>query len=475
VVNKPEPIVLNFNTQRSGCKCEANGIIDLTVAGGTGPYTFKWSDGQTTEDLEGLSSGEYTVVVTDASGCSQNGVVIIDENQGISLQAASTTSESCAGNDGSIEIIASGGTGPYIYQWSNGSSSSSVSGLKSGSYSVKVKDATGCITEASYIIGKEDGISSPVAASFEACGDQIICRGESASIKINYSGTGTWSFSYTDGKESKSITTSNNPYYLEVAPTSLTTYTLLAATSSCQAGKVTGSVTVGVNDCSAGTKSKSCASNCFDTKIVDIKENGSCSTITLEVSSDTDCRYALSHFSVAVPCGSVSKVTNSRGWAVAIGTDPTTGISGFKIDDIKGFGEDGKAGTFKVTYTVCKDNTCDASNQYCEPMVAYKAGQCVTYDVAGQGTATAETTVINAYPNPIGNEDMTVTLSNLKGKDVVISIRDMSGMEYYHKVLPLENGGKTFTLTMLSSLPKGIYILMATSLDKVYTQRIVLE
>lgn len=474
-VNKPEPILLKFVTQRSGCKCEANGIIDLTVAGGTGPYTFKWSDGQTTEDLEGLSSGEFSVVVTDASGCTQNGTVIIEENQGISLQVENTTSESCAGNDGAIEVMATGGSGPYIYQWSNGSTSSSLSGLKSGSYSVKVKDATGCISEASYTIGKEAGSYSPVAASMESCEGQIICRGETTSIKVNYLGTGIWSFSYSDGKENKTITTSDNPYYLEVAPSSVTTYTLLSATSSCQSGKVTGSVTVGVNDCSAGTKSKSCVSNCFDTKIVDIKENGSCSTITLEVSADTDCRYALSHFSVAVPCGKISKVTNSQGWAVAIGTDPTTGISGFKIDDIKGFGENGKAGTFKVTYTVCKDNSCDASTPFCEPMVAYKAGQCVTYDIATPGSSATENPVISAYPNPVGEEDMTITLNNLNGKDVVISIRDLSGTEYYRTVLPLENGGKTFTLSMLKNLPKGIYFLMATSQDKVYTQRIVLH
>ena len=110
------------------------------------------------------------------------------------------------------------------------------------------------------------------------------------------------------------------------------------------------------------------------------EENDNCIQIELQISAFS-CAHALSHFSVEVPCGEITEVTNSEGWKVETpNTDPATGISGFKIDDIEGFGEDGAEGVFTVKYTVC------AENENCLEIikegfsVAYKAATCVFYE-----------------------------------------------------------------------------------------------
>jgi hypothetical protein len=375
-----------------------------------------------------------------------------------------------------LQVEVTGGTGPYTYLWSNGGTSSSTSGLAAGNYQIKIVDAKGCSTDAAYTVGTSSGSSSPVSAKFESCIDQVICRGESAEIKVLYSGTGNWTFIYSDGIQNHTITTSENPYILKVSPDKLTTYNLASVSNSCSDEISNSMVTVGVNDCNTSAKSKSCAINCFDTKIINIKESGSCTTYTMEVSAGNNCSFALSHFSVAVPCGTVSKVTNSRGWKVEIGkTDPTTGITGFKIDDIKGFGEDGKSGNFTVTYTVCQSGDCNSSGSSCEPIVAYKAGQCVNYDIADMELRVAETGIVNAYPNPSEDGSMTISLEKISGNEISLEIKDMAGTLYYHKKVPLQEGAQTITINGLKDYPTGIYLLMITSRDKVYTQRIVLK
>src|SRR5688572_9598423 len=119
-----------------------------------------------------------------------------------------------------------------------------------------------------------------------------------------------------------------------------------------------------------------CAGNCFSTQVIKAEITGDCCTeYTLRVSHDGTCRYDLSHFTVALPCGTIENLSNSRNWKQEIGRDPTTGLKGFKIDDIPSFGKDGNT-SFTVNVKVCSDSSCLEKIN----VVAYKAGQCVDYD-----------------------------------------------------------------------------------------------
>ena len=122
--------------------------------------------------------------------------------------------------------------------------------------------------------------------------------------------------------------------------------------------------------------------DCFSSKLLSTSQtNEGCTTYSLEISNDGSCRHALSHYTVDIPCGTVSNISNSEGWKVEVGKDPTTGLNGFKIDDINGFGESNQPGSFKIEFTICPDgSTCGEQNCW-DAKIAHKAGQCITSEV----------------------------------------------------------------------------------------------
>jgi hypothetical protein len=92
------------------------------ATGGTAPYTYLWSNGETTASISGLTAGTYTVTVTDLNGCTANCMVTVQE-PGCNLSATATgTDVSCnGGNNGTATVTASGNLVPVTYLWSNGS------------------------------------------------------------------------------------------------------------------------------------------------------------------------------------------------------------------------------------------------------------------------------------------------------------------------------------------------------------------
>ncbi|HEX2899400.1 MAG TPA: SprB repeat-containing protein, partial [Bacteroidia bacterium] len=122
---------------------QANGSASVTVFGGVAPYSYQWSNGATTQSITGLSYGSYQVTVTDANGCPKHQSVYISRLDPISL-SLSGTPPSCGNTGGAVSVNVLGGTAPYTYLWNNGATTSSISGLSAGFYSVRVEDANGC-------------------------------------------------------------------------------------------------------------------------------------------------------------------------------------------------------------------------------------------------------------------------------------------------------------------------------------------
>ncbi|MGK7389271.1 MAG: T9SS type A sorting domain-containing protein [Candidatus Cyclobacteriaceae bacterium M2_1C_046] len=127
---------------------------------------------------------------------------------------------------------------------------------------------------------------------------------------------------------------------------------------------------------------KDCGESCFSSDIVSVvPTEGGCYEYTLQVSWAGECTAALSHYTVEVPCGEVTALSNSENWAQEINvTDPTTGLTGFKIDDIQDFGEEGSPESFTVTFTICPDDNCETDLSCWSPKVAYKAATCAYYE-----------------------------------------------------------------------------------------------
>ncbi len=169
-----------------------DGSIDITVVGGTAPYTFAWSNAATTEDISGLSAGTYDVTITDNAGCTINGSYTVGNNTGTLSENAIVSNEVCGNNGGSINLTPTGGIAPLSYLWSNGATSQDVSSLVAGDYSVVITDAVGCeLTSATYTVSNDAGSLSILSTSIvnEICGDA------SGSIDIEMLG-GTTPYTY---------------------------------------------------------------------------------------------------------------------------------------------------------------------------------------------------------------------------------------------------------------------------------------
>ena len=149
VITEPSvPLAGSVIVTNISCFGNNSGVCDLTVTGGTSPYTFIWNNGAVTEDINNLTSGDYSVTVTDSKGCTS--VINATVSQPSALLTASITSQSdvsvYGGNDGSITVTGSGGTPPLEYSLNAGAfqASGTFSSLYAGTYHVKVRDANLC-------------------------------------------------------------------------------------------------------------------------------------------------------------------------------------------------------------------------------------------------------------------------------------------------------------------------------------------
>ena len=143
-ITQPTPLVLTYNKIDLNCFGDASGEIDLMVTGGTAPYTYLWNNGETTEDLMGLSGGFYVVTVTDANGCVANTTVMITEPAPTQLDF-DVTDIMCTGtNDGAIDLLLQDSV-CLSYQWSNGATTQDINNLAPGWYWVTVIDCNGCV------------------------------------------------------------------------------------------------------------------------------------------------------------------------------------------------------------------------------------------------------------------------------------------------------------------------------------------
>ena len=148
-----DAIVLNlpscddFTISMSGSGESSLGALDgtasVTPSGGTAPYSYAWSNLETTQSIDNLIPGAYVVTVTDANGCQRVGtyyVAIGGCNLSLSISGTNSSSNSIYTGNGSVSVTASGGSGSYEYLWNTGATGTSISNLPVGTYAVLVTE-----------------------------------------------------------------------------------------------------------------------------------------------------------------------------------------------------------------------------------------------------------------------------------------------------------------------------------------------
>lgn len=126
------------------CNGTSTGSIDVTVIGGTPPYSYLWSNGATTQDLTNIPAGEYEVLIADVSGYSENKFFEIIQTKVITDSAIITPATGACLSDGAIELFVEGGNLNYTYSWTTGATTKDISALAKGNYTVTITDQMGC-------------------------------------------------------------------------------------------------------------------------------------------------------------------------------------------------------------------------------------------------------------------------------------------------------------------------------------------
>jgi Secretion system C-terminal sorting domain/SprB repeat len=150
-------ITATINTTVANC---SNGTATAVAANGVSPYTYLWSNGQSTATATGMSAGYPSVTVTDAQGCSAQFYASVNQGLVISTQT-NTTAEHCNDGNGTASITPLNGSAPFNYVWSSGNTTPLITGLSEGYYSVTLTDHNGCTASSSVFVQK----SSPIVLS----------------------------------------------------------------------------------------------------------------------------------------------------------------------------------------------------------------------------------------------------------------------------------------------------------------------
>jgi hypothetical protein len=188
------------------CNGQSTGMLEAIPNFGTAPYTFLWNTGETTALITDKPAGIYYVEAIDANNLLQRDTFELKQPSAFTLESRMSDYNGYqvspnGNNNGSVEIIANGGTPPYEYAWSNGDNSSIRTDLTAGTYSFVVSDANQCNTNGSITITEP----SPIQVSFTNVQATSCFEGSDgrASININ-GGLGDFSVMWKNGSFSLS-------------------------------------------------------------------------------------------------------------------------------------------------------------------------------------------------------------------------------------------------------------------------------
>lgn len=186
------------------CYGETDGSLTAVANNGVEPYIYYWSNSETTPTISNLSSGLYSVEISDDWGCIGNASYTLSDPQEINI-FFSTTDVACHGEStGSATVNPEGGHESYSFEWSNGMTTQTISNQSAGVYSITVTDAYGCTNSSSVNIEQPD---SQLNADIEYT--NIMCYGENNGWIVSNAIGGTAPYSYTYEFSNQSINSSD--------------------------------------------------------------------------------------------------------------------------------------------------------------------------------------------------------------------------------------------------------------------------
>ncbi len=254
-ITQPNALSTSLSATSILCNGQTSNITN-TVAGGTPNYTYNWNNGSSTQNLEGVGGGTYSVTVTDANNCIATATITVNEPEELTSELSAGTI-ACNGSTTDITNTVSGGTTPITYEWNNGANTQNLTGVVAGTYSVTVRDNNSCS------VVREITITQPNVLAVSVDAGSVACNGSTTTASAVVSGgtepyeyqwsnsattqtitdiiAGTYSVTVTDdnGCSTNAFTTITQPEELTVSisgPTSVCQNTTSTLTANVQGG-----------------------------------------------------------------------------------------------------------------------------------------------------------------------------------------------------------------------------------------------
>ncbi|MEM9258571.1 MAG: PKD domain-containing protein, partial [Bacteroidota bacterium] len=224
------------------CPGANDGAIVVVVTGMRAPLTYRWSTGATTANINSLTAGSYSLVITDADGCTEHLSTFILDPAPLTVSIEVANATGAGTQDGTATATVLGGNGGYTYSWSSGATTATTGAtLAPGNYTLSVTDALGCMVTAQAIVGNNaDSAGLPLSAN--AGDDRISCAAESIQLgadQVAVGGVSPYTYDWS-GPTALTTPTSANPFVGPAVAGSFTySVTVTDATNTMATDQVT--------------------------------------------------------------------------------------------------------------------------------------------------------------------------------------------------------------------------------------------
>jgi hypothetical protein len=448
------------------CNGACNGMAYVDSVNGQAPFTFSWSPVTGTNDtITGLCAGTYTVVMTDNLGCTDDFIVSIFQPTALNVFRSSNPSTNCTACSGSAVAIAGGGTAPYSYSWSTGATTTTISNLCPGTYTITATDNNGCTKVDSVVVGGNQPLTASTSGNDNtSCGT---CNGDA--LAQGYGGVAPYTYSWNNGQTGDfasglcggtfTVTVTDNAGCSTTRTVAIggqsipiTLFPSSNANSSCTpcdgmafisalggVGPYTYSWNTNETTASIGGL---CAGS-YDVIVTD--NNGCTNTANVSVNGPTGPTVSLgSNPASCSSCPDGDAYVNPSGGQAPYTYSWSTGSTDLVI-----------AGLLPATYTICVTdaNMCESCDT-------------IQVDFLTMTGIPEAVTSFSIFPNPAA--DMITVTGEPEGRTLDITVVNLLGDE----LLGLPASSLPFSIPV-ADLPPGIYFIRITDDGRTVTKRFV--
>ena len=308
-INEPPVIQVILNATDETCFNSCDGSINLSISGGSEPFTYLWSNNATSPDIFDLCTNLYNLTITDNNDCELYHSASIASPNVLDIVTQNTVQPHCSNSDGMASVSVIGGSSPYTYNWSDpGGNTNTISNIPAGTYTVSVTDSNGC--SAFHNVDLTD-VSAPDITDIIVI--DVNCNGgETGSAEVQFTSTtptntitwsdgqtgpiainlieGTYSVTITDENgcaASQSITiTEPNPINVILANINdVTCNGFCNGSAIVQVSGGTSPVTITWSDGQTGISANDLCANTYEVTSTDV--NGCTSTANFEITEPT--------------------------------------------------------------------------------------------------------------------------------------------------------------------------------------------